>query len=75
MTQEVSMPAGPFSLPNETAGNQGVTVKVLTPLKSAIGKNAILAEREEEEKNRETALLFQNGIRTNLIGRKLYTVR
>lgn len=46
-----------------------VRVKVLTPLKSSVGKNGLLTDREEEEKNRETAILFQDGIRTNLIGR------
>lgn len=45
-------------------------MKVLTPLKSTVGKNGLLTDREEEEKNRETAILFQDGLRTNLIGRK-----
>ena len=61
MTREVS-------IPSEITGSQeksNVTVKILTPLKS----NPKPCIQEEEEKNRETAILLQNGIQTNLIGR------
>ena len=51
-------------MPQEYLGNDKVVIKVLTPL-----KNGLLLQRDEEERNRETAVLFQNGVRTNLIGR------
>ena len=58
VTQEVSVP-------QESLGNPNIVIKVLTPL-----KNGMSTQREEEEKNRETAVLFQNGVKTNLIGRE-----
>lgn len=63
LSQEVNLP------PSDQAG---VTIKVLTPLRSSNNHSSLLADDDEDRKNRETALLFQKGIRTNLIGRFHY---
>ena len=60
LSQEVNLP------PSDQAG---VTIKVLTPLRSSNHHSSLLNDDIEDRKNRETGLLFQKGILTNLIGR------